>query len=142
MPKAIPQSVAVIRKPEIIPIREMQEKMRAKIYSKNPLNAIEKLEKDMKYLSDQLGACDTQMKKSHETRERRNIMFRRNVLRDQLQVTEKLIEHEFRKLKFILPELRSVELTDPHGNNPLTALSAAIQGILGHDPQPAQNGTT
>lgn len=36
------------------------------------------------------------------------------------------MDTNFRRLKFILPELKSMELTDPNGNNPLDTLGNAL----------------
>ena len=45
------------------------------------------------------------------------------------------MDTNFRRLKFILPELKSMELTDPNGNNPLdtlgNALAAAVEKLNG-----------
>jgi len=41
-------------------------------------------------------------------------------------IKEKIILN-VRRLRFVLPELRSIELSDPQGNNPLAALVHALR---------------
>lgn len=51
-------------------------------------------------------------------------------LKFKIEVMRHKQDLNFRRLKFVLPELRSVELTDPQGKNPLGELADAFKEAL------------
>ena len=47
----------------------------------------------------------------------------------ELQVLKVRIDLNIRRLKFVLPELRSIAITDEDGNNPLATLGMALSQL-------------
>ena len=51
----------------------------------------------------------------------------RDVIDLRIKIIKEKINTDIRRLKFVLPELRSIELKDPDGNNPLAALVTTLK---------------
>ena len=53
-----------------------------------------------------------------------------DALQVQLQVVKTKIDLNLRRLRFCLPELKSIELTDQDGDNPYATLGTALKDLL------------
>lgn len=47
-------------------------------------------------------------------------------LKFKIDVLSRKADLNFRRIKYVLPEMRSVEITDPSGENPFTGLATAL----------------
>lgn len=50
-----------------------------------------------------------------------------------MDILSKQADLNFRRLKFVLPELKAVEISDPSGNNPFETLAAALSAAVQQD---------
>jgi len=75
-----------------------------------------------------LEALEATVSKAKSTKENPNATATAIAKADcQTRILKVKLDTSFRCLKFVLPELKSLELTDPNGNNPLGTLAAALQ---------------
>lgn len=51
-------------------------------------------------------------------------------LKFKMDVLKQKCDLNFRRLKFVVPELRSIEMTDPEGKNPLGSLADALRDAV------------
>jgi uncharacterized protein YwgA len=53
----------------------------------------------------------------------------KNLIDTRIKIIKEQINLNLRRLKFVLPELKAVEITDPNGNNPFAQLGETIATI-------------
>lgn len=56
-----------------------------------------------------------------------------DILKLKLNTLQAQADLNFKRLKFVLPELRSIEITDPSGNNPFDTFLLSLKEAIQHD---------
>ena len=107
--------------------------LRAKLQGAKYLNQIEKNQKAYEELSKRLIGLRKQKLTTKDKEKRFEIMDTIEIINLELKVLKDWAETNFKLLRFVLPELRSIEVKDPDGNNPFTGFLGVLSEALQSD---------
>lgn len=112
-----------------------QEELRAKFQGVQYIKQLEDSAKEYdKIIAEIDKATKVKQRLTAKDKEKRlQVNMTLDALKLKLDVVKAKIDLNLRRLKFVVPELKGVELTDPDGNNPLNPLVSIIQKALAED---------
>ena len=109
-----------------------QEELREKLKGLEYIRKLDMLAKDYDQVRKEIDkAAKAKLRLNKDDRKRlTEINQQLNVLKFKVDVIQKQIDLEIRRLKFVLPELKAMELSDPKGENPLSPLVEVLSKAL------------
>lgn len=109
-----------------------QDELRAKFQGVQYIKHLDELAKEYTKVRKELDKATAikQRLTAKDREQKRDINETLNVIRLKLDVIKQQVDLEIRRLKFVVPELRAVELTDSEGDNPLNPLVRVLQQAL------------
>ncbi len=113
--------------------RKRNEELRDKFKVAQYIVQMEKCYDEYNNVAKDLAAANTKKAKltAKEVSEIKLVASQIEILNARVMVTKAKVDLNLRRLKFVLPELRAIELTDGDGGNPLAELSQAIREAVG-----------
>ena len=68
-----------------------------------------------------------------QQKELRSIAVKLDIVKMEMDLIKAQVDLNLRRLKFVLPELKSIELSDPEGNNPMGGFVSLLRESLQKD---------
>lgn len=112
-----------------------QEELRKKLQGLEYIRQLELCAKEYDSIIDDLNKAKTAKAKltRKDKEELAMISMKLDILAAKRDTLKQKVDLNLRRLKFVLPELKAVELSDPEGNSPLAGLVGTLRDLLGED---------
>lgn len=123
-------------------IRQAQtEEVRRKFKAIEYIRQLEESAKEYDRIRDDMKKAVTRRGKltSKEREELFVIRAQINILKAQLEAIKQKVDLNLRRLRYCVPELKAIEISDPEGSNPFLTFAAAMKEALEDDISKSQD---
>lgn len=114
-------------------IKQVQkEELRKKFKAAEYISQLEQSYKEYEAMLKELDIAKVKKTKAMTERDRKALLVLRtqiDLVKIRLDIIKQKIDLNLRRLKFVLPELRSMELTDPQGDSPFAVFAQAVAAM-------------
>lgn len=112
-------------------IKEVQrEEIRKKFKANEYIRQLEQAYKEYETIAKELATAKIRKKETKGSRDAiAELNTQIDLLRIRLDVIKGKIDLNIKRLKFCVPELKAVELTDGQGNDPFSTFAAAVKAM-------------
>lgn len=131
-----PKSKKADHRTRVQKIRQAQtEEVRRKFKAIEYIRQLEESAKEYDRIRDEMKKAVTRRGKL-TTKEREQLVIIRSqisILKAQLEAVKQKVDLNLRRLRYCVPELKAIELSDPTGSNPFLTFAAAMKEALEDD---------